>query len=233
MEYEYRLLCQFTTVGATRCCLWLKQSKSNSLQGHMKHFSSYLGIEPSSSGWKAPGYSKNEYLVTLKTNYGKLKFLKTLCVALQRCRTECWYTAFCAQQREKTDVENCTCIEQPLTVTRLCTVMPNYNRMPYLATKNLVAFCRKVIQGSLWHTNFIHEHIPVTLGKLCVANGAHSWSLRNTEGMCVKPRIGPLAWRSCSYSIWDAWRVSWRTGRFSIPSWFYLCFSSHWAAVFW
>ena len=31
MEYEYKLLCQFTTtVGGTKCYLWLKQSQSNS-----------------------------------------------------------------------------------------------------------------------------------------------------------------------------------------------------------
>ena len=35
-EYEYKLLCQFTTtVGGTRYYLSLKQSQTNSLQGHM------------------------------------------------------------------------------------------------------------------------------------------------------------------------------------------------------
>ena len=41
MEYEYKLLRQFTmTVGGTRFCLWLKQSQSNSpcAQGHTKRF---------------------------------------------------------------------------------------------------------------------------------------------------------------------------------------------------
>ena len=67
MEYKYKLLCQFSTaVGGTRWYLWLKQSHSNSLQGHTKHFYSYVGIEQNGSGWKAPGYSKNGYLVTLK-----------------------------------------------------------------------------------------------------------------------------------------------------------------------
>ena len=74
MEYKYKLLCQFsTTVGGTRCYLWLKQSHSNSLQGHTKHFYSYVGIEQNGSGWKAPGYSKNGYLVTLKKNNGELE----------------------------------------------------------------------------------------------------------------------------------------------------------------
>ena len=35
VDYEYKLLRQFTTtVGGTSCYLWLKQSQSNSLQGH-------------------------------------------------------------------------------------------------------------------------------------------------------------------------------------------------------
>ena len=42
---------QFTTTG-TRCYLWLKQSQSNSLQGHKKHFYLYLGVEQSGRGWK-------------------------------------------------------------------------------------------------------------------------------------------------------------------------------------
>ena len=50
MEYEYKLLRQFTmTVGGTRCCLWLKHSQSNSPQGHTKRFSLYLRIEQSGS----------------------------------------------------------------------------------------------------------------------------------------------------------------------------------------
>ena len=74
VENEYKLLCQFTTtLGGTSCYLWLTQSQRNSLQGHMKHFCSYLGIEQNGSGWKATGYSKNGYPVTSKTHYGKLK----------------------------------------------------------------------------------------------------------------------------------------------------------------
>ena len=39
MEYEYKLLRQFTTtVGGTRCSFRLKQSQSNSVQGNTKHF---------------------------------------------------------------------------------------------------------------------------------------------------------------------------------------------------
>ena len=39
VDYEYKLLRQFTTtVGGTSCYLWLKQSQSNSLQGHTKRF---------------------------------------------------------------------------------------------------------------------------------------------------------------------------------------------------
>ena len=67
MEYECKLLCQFTTaVGGTRCYLCLKQSHSNSLQGHTKHFYSYLRIELSGSDWNAPRYLKNGQLVTSK-----------------------------------------------------------------------------------------------------------------------------------------------------------------------
>ena len=90
VEYEYKPLRQFTTmVGGTRCYLWLKQSQSNSLRGHTKHFCSYLGTDQSGSGWKATGYSKNEYPVTSQTNCGRLEnFLsRTICVALQQCRT--------------------------------------------------------------------------------------------------------------------------------------------------
>jgi len=113
MEYECKILCQFTTtVGGTRCCIWLKQSQSNSLQGHTKHFFSYLKIEPSGSSWKATGYSNNGYLVTLKTNYGELEiFIKNFScgpVAMSYKQIERRYTAFCVQQHEQTDVENCT-----------------------------------------------------------------------------------------------------------------------------
>ena len=39
VEYKHKLMRQFTmTVGGTRCSLWLKQSQSNSLQGHTKLF---------------------------------------------------------------------------------------------------------------------------------------------------------------------------------------------------
>ena len=68
-------------------------------------------------------------------------------------------------------------IQQPPTVTQLCNcskvsvhVMPNYSRMLSVASgycKNQVAFLEKmlyaVIQAGLWHTNFIHEHVPRTL----------------------------------------------------------------------
>jgi len=51
MEYEHKLLHQFTTiVGGSRCYLWLKQSHRNSLQDHTKRFSSYLRTEQSGSG---------------------------------------------------------------------------------------------------------------------------------------------------------------------------------------
>ena len=50
VKYKYKPR-QFTTkVGGTRCYLLLKQSQSNSLQGHTKQFCSYLGIEQSGSG---------------------------------------------------------------------------------------------------------------------------------------------------------------------------------------
>ena len=68
MEYEYKLLRQFTmTVGRTGCYLWFKQSHSNSLHGHTKHFYSYLRIELSGSSWKAPGYFNNGKLKNSKT----------------------------------------------------------------------------------------------------------------------------------------------------------------------
>ena len=74
MEYEYKLLRQFTTtVGRTSCNSSLKKSQSNSLQGHMRRFCSQLGIEQSTSGWKATGYSENGYPVISKTNYCKLE----------------------------------------------------------------------------------------------------------------------------------------------------------------
>jgi len=60
-------------VGGNRCYLWLKQGQSNSLQGHMKWSCSYLKTELSGSGWKATGYSRNRYQLTLWTNYGKLE----------------------------------------------------------------------------------------------------------------------------------------------------------------
>ena len=90
MEYKYKPVHQYTTtVGGTRCHLWLKQSQSNLLQGHTKHFSSYLRIEQSSSSWKATGYSKNGYRVTSQTNYGELEislFLELMsCLALKLC----------------------------------------------------------------------------------------------------------------------------------------------------
>ena len=82
---------------------WLKQSQSNSLQGHMKCFSSYLGIEQSSSGRKATGHSKNGCQVTSQTNYGELEknFPKnSSCgpAAMSYKQIKRWYTAFCVQR---------------------------------------------------------------------------------------------------------------------------------------
>ena len=88
VEYEYKLLHQFTTtVGGIRCSLWLKQSQSNSLQSHTKRFCSYLKTQQ--SGLEATGYSKNGYPVTLQTNYvyGERFFFKLLHVALQQSCT--------------------------------------------------------------------------------------------------------------------------------------------------
>ena len=74
MEYKYKLLRQFTTtVGGTRCYLWLKQSHSNSLQDHTKHFYSYVGIELNGSGWKAPGYLKKWVPSNFEKNNSELE----------------------------------------------------------------------------------------------------------------------------------------------------------------
>ena len=129
VEYEYKLLRQFTTtVGGTRCYLWLKQSQSNSLQGHTKRFCSYLGIEQSGSGWKATGHSKNRYPVTLKTNYGELEnfFQKHFvwpCSDVVQIDKTLVYGILCATtwanwRRSLYSYST----EQPPTVTRLCTV---------------------------------------------------------------------------------------------------------------
>lgn len=84
LEYEYRLLCQLTTtVGGTTYYLLLEQSQSNSLQGRMKCFSSHLGLEQNSSGWKVTGYLQTGCSVTSQKNYGEL----FLCVALWWCWT--------------------------------------------------------------------------------------------------------------------------------------------------
>ena len=45
MEYAYKLLQQFAmTIGGTKCYLWLKQSKSNLLQGDTKCSCSYFQV---------------------------------------------------------------------------------------------------------------------------------------------------------------------------------------------
>ena len=69
-------------VGRTRCYLWLKQSRSISLQAT---WSSHLGVEQSGSAWKATRYSLNRYPATSQTmaNWKKV----TLRVVLQRCCT--------------------------------------------------------------------------------------------------------------------------------------------------
>jgi len=119
------LLHQFTTtVGGTRCYLWLKQSQSNSLW-----FCSYLETEQSYSSWKATGYSKNRYPVTLQTNYGKLEkttFFKLFvwpCNDFIRIDKILVYSILCATAWANWHRSLYSYIKQLPTVTRLCTVM--------------------------------------------------------------------------------------------------------------
>ena len=69
-EYKYKPLRQFTTMVGETWCYLLKQSQSNSLQGHTKRFSSYLGIEQSGSSWivkkRVPRNFKNKLWQTEK-----------------------------------------------------------------------------------------------------------------------------------------------------------------------
>ena len=76
---------QFATmVGGTRCYFWLKQWLSNSLQGHMKHFCSSLGVEQTSMQWL-----KGYWILTkqVPTNFAKKVRGGWLHVALQQCCT--------------------------------------------------------------------------------------------------------------------------------------------------
>ena len=129
MEYEHKLLCQFTTtVGGTRCYLWLSLNRVRATHRRATQ-SVFLGIQPSGSSWKAPGYSKKTVHSTFKNKLqwtGKNFFLKLLVwpcsnvVQIDRMLVYCILcaTAWASWRRKLYS----NFIEQPPTVAQLRTV---------------------------------------------------------------------------------------------------------------
>ena len=90
---------------------------------------------------RVPGYSKNGYLVTSKTNNGELE--KKVFV---------WPCSDAAQidrkltQKIVLELHRAVAYRHSTVYCTVFTVMPKYSRMPSVAIgcgKNLVAFCRK------------------------------------------------------------------------------------------
>ena len=146
---------------------------------------------------------KNRYLVTSKTNYAELEdffqklFMWPCSNVVQIDRTLVYSilraTAWASWHRKFYSSS------QLLSSTVYCskfTVIYG-NQMPSVETgcrKTLVAFCRKVTQESLWHTNFIHEHVPVTLR--CVTQADMPCSIW-TSSLAVSQRRLDIA---CSHT---------------------------------